>query len=247
MKKHFVKTSNYKRFAAAVMATEARGASEAGWVLVTGLPGTGKTKTLKAWAADVGAIYLRAKTEWTVNYFYEEVAAALGLDTGGRARARCGRLEGMLAREQIPIVIDEVEHAFHNKSAVLEALRDLTDVTETLAILAGMEDKRNNVRNAIAKQMQFGHRVFQHCEFRPASSEDTRQLCSELAEVTIADDLATAIHQQSGGVVRLILNAISTAERTARRNSQPSIALADLSGAPLCIDWQARRPAAGGR
>ena len=43
MKKAFVKTENYARFAAGVKAVEQRGAAEAGMMLVHGQPGYGKS------------------------------------------------------------------------------------------------------------------------------------------------------------------------------------------------------------
>ena len=39
MKREFVRTENAKRFRAAIAMLEARGAQEAGWLLVTGRPG----------------------------------------------------------------------------------------------------------------------------------------------------------------------------------------------------------------
>ena len=58
MKKAFVKTENYARFAAGVKAVEQRGAAEAGMMLVHGQPGYGKSHIVSRWAEDAGAIFL---------------------------------------------------------------------------------------------------------------------------------------------------------------------------------------------
>ena len=54
MKKAFVKTENYARFAAGVKAVEQRGAAEAGMMLVHGQPGYGKSHIVYRWAEEAG-------------------------------------------------------------------------------------------------------------------------------------------------------------------------------------------------
>ena len=65
MKNAFVETGNVKRFQTALTALERRGAAEACLMVVDGLPGLGKTTALYRWATQTGAIYVRAKKEWT--------------------------------------------------------------------------------------------------------------------------------------------------------------------------------------
>ena len=69
MKRGFVKTENYARFRAAVLATEQRGAAEAGMMLVHGQPGYGKSNTVYNWAVESGAVFLRANQGWTPSQF----------------------------------------------------------------------------------------------------------------------------------------------------------------------------------
>ena len=56
MKKAFVKTENYARFAAGGKAVEQRGAAEAGMMLVHGQPGYGKSHIVYRWAEEAGAV-----------------------------------------------------------------------------------------------------------------------------------------------------------------------------------------------
>ena len=239
MKKTFVKTiTNYERFRTGLTAVETRGAAEASLLLVTGEAGFGKSQTVDHWAVQTGAAYLRAKTEWTPHYFMHELAETLKLDTRGRAKDLFGRVAGVIGGQQIPLVIDEVEHCLHNNAKVLEAVRDLSDLTEVTVVIVGMEQ----VQAKIARHAQISSRIAKVVEFRPASIEDVGEFCAHLADVKIAPDLVAEIHRQSGGRVREVLNAIATVERTAQRNGSASVSLNDMAGQVLTHDWQARRP-----
>lgn len=107
MKKAFVKTENYTRFAAGVKAVEQRGAAEAGMMLVHGQPGYGKSHIVYRWAEEAGAVYLRANVDWTPKYFLVELCKALNIDGRGTAQALFERCLRVLVERQCPIIIDE--------------------------------------------------------------------------------------------------------------------------------------------
>ncbi|MDP2153840.1 MAG: ATP-binding protein [Methylotenera sp.] len=246
MKKQFVKTENYERFRTGITAVENRGAAEASLMLVTAEAGFGKSTTVDHWAIQSGAAYVRAKEGWTPAWFKSELAENLKLDTRGRPKDMFARIAGYIGSNQIPIVIDEVEHCLENNAAVLEAVRDLSDLTEVLVILVGMDQ----VQARIARHRQISSRIARVVEFQPASINDVLITCKQLAEVDIADDLVTEIHRASGGRMRDIMNAIATIENTAKRNGATNVTLADMAGQSLTHDWQSRRPRivkAGGR
>ena len=237
MKKTFVKTSNYERFQEGLNAVEGRGAAEASLLLVTGEAGFGKSETVDRWAVQVDARYLRAKVEWTPHYFMSELAEALKVDQSGRAKNMFGRIAGVVGGQNIPIVIDEVEHCLRDGARVLEAIRDLSDLTEVTIVMVGMEQ----VQARIARYPQIASRIAHVVNFGPATPEDVRLACEQLAEVKIADDLAAEIHRQSKGRMREVMNAIALVERDALRAGAKSISLADMGNRPLTLDWQARR------
>jgi len=253
VKKVFVKSiSNYERFRTGISAVEERGAQEASLLLVTGEAGFGKSETVDHWAVHNNATYLRAKVEWTPHYFMSELAEALKIDTRGRAKDLFGRIAGVIGGQQLPLVIDEIEHCLRDNAQVLEAIRDLTDLTEVLTILVGMD----LAQARIARHAQIASRVAHVVTFQAATLDDTAEFCRKLAEITIQPDLVGEIHRQSSGRVREILNAIAACERIALRHGATSISLADMAGHVLTHDWQARRPrvvrgapalAAGGR
>lgn len=247
MKKVFVKTSNYELFQAAIRGLDTRGAQEAGWLLVAGDPARGKSTIVDEWAAKNDAIYLRAKEQWTPSFFIDDLAEKLRVDPSGKAKARFQRVVARIGHERLPIVIDEVQHTLRDAAAVLEVLRDITDLTETVVILvAGVE----NVQTKIARHKAIASRIYKEVEFQPNTLEDTALVCREMADVEIAADLVAEIHQRSAGLMRSIVNAISMVELHARRAKAERVTLADMAGMELVHDWQARRQRvvkAGGR
>lgn len=238
MKNVFVKTSNYERFRTGISVVENRGAAEASLMLVTGESGYGKSETVDQWAIQSGAAYLRAKEGWTPPYFMAELAEHLKIDTRGRAKDMFGRISGFIGMQQIPLVIDEVDHCLRNNARVLEAVRDLSDLTEVLVILVGMEQ----VQAKIARHAQISSRISKVVEFQPTTIEDVVLSCKQLAEVEILPELVAEIHRQSSGRMREIMNAIRNCERTAQRNGIDKIGLPEMAGQSLTHDWQARRP-----
>jgi DNA transposition AAA+ family ATPase len=238
VKKEFVKTENYERFRTGITAVENRGAAEASLMLVTAEAGFGKSTTVDHWAITNGAAYIRAKEGYTPSWFKSDLAENLKIDTRGRPKELFARIAGYIGTHQIPIVIDEVEHCLDNNAAVLEAVRDLSDLTEVIIIMVGMDQ----VQAKIARHRQISSRIARVVEFQPSTLADVGITCKQLADVEIASDLVAEIHRISGGRMRDIMNAIATVENTAKRNSASKVTLQDMAGQSLNHDWQARRP-----
>jgi len=239
VKKELVKTSNYERFRTGITSVEQRGAAEASLMLVVGDPGFSKSIVVNKWAIESKAVYLRAKVGWTPSRFLTELAEELRLDTSGRMKEVFARVISAVGRQQVPIVIDEVQHTLANGARVLEAVRDISDLTETIVVLVAGEER---VQAKIARYPQISSRIGKVVEFQAASMEDVERCCKDLADVTITRDLAEEIHRQSGGRMRDVINAIALVERAAKRSGANKVALADFAGKALVHDWQARRP-----
>lgn len=243
MRRTFVRTSNYERFAAGVAAVENRGAAEAGMMLVYGLPGLGKSEMLTSWAVDTSAVFLRANVDWTPRYFLVELAKALAVDPRGTSEQLFNRMLAVIATQQIPLVIDEAEATLKNHAAVLEKIRDFSDRTETMVILVGMEAIQRN----IARHQQISSRIAQVVEITPATLEDVALTCHQLSEVRIAPDLVAEIHRQSSGRMREVMNAIATVERVGKMNGLELVDVAAVEGMSITHNWQARRPRVVGK
>ena len=238
MKDVFVKTSNYVAFEAGINKALSRGAMEATNVLVYGPPGTGKTENIDHWAIQNDAIHLRANEGWTPRQFMRELATKAGIDSTGSSQALFERLLGYMVGTGTPLVIDEVNFCLADNAAVMEKIRDFSDRTETLVIYAGDE----RVIPKIGRHTQIASRFAAVVEFKMATLADVRQLCDELAEVQIADDLVAEMHHRSGGRVRSVIDAIAVAERVGRKTGG-TVGLSDCVGMELMFDWQTRRGA----
>ena len=239
MKKELVKTANYERFRAAITAVEQRGAPEASLLLVVGDPGFSKSIVVNRWAVEAKAVYLRAKVGWTPNRFLLELAEELRVDVSGGAKQIFARVVAVVGKQQMPIIIDEVQHTLINGARVLEAVRDISDLTETIVVLVAGEER---LLPRIARYPQISSRIGKVVEFTAASIDDVARTCDELSEIKIDRDLAIEIHRQSNGRMRDVVGAIAIIERAAKRTGSRHVKAADFAGKALVHDWQTRRP-----
>lgn len=236
MKPVFCKdTANFKKFMAATGRVEGRGAMEAGWLLVLGEPGLGKSRALTYYAVQQNSVLLRAKAAWTVNWMLRELVTELGEQPARRSEHLLEQaIKHFAVNGGRALIVDEIDHAMHDMR-VIETLRDISDATEISVIIGGM-------RGVDRKLRQHAHifsRIADVCRFEAASLADTKNMCAALCEAEVAADLVTEIHRQSGGYFREILNAIAEVERTAKRNRLAVIGLADMGGVRLTNDGRA--------
>jgi len=245
MKRAFVKNSNYARFMEGVKFAEQRGAREASIVLVTGPAGLGKSETVDRFAVDANALYLRAKETWTRRGLLTEMADSLRLPSSGSNHEVQARIIGQIGVSQMPIVIDEAEFTVRSTASILECVRDVSDLAEVLVVLVGME----TMQSRIARYPQLSSRVAQVVRFEPLTQEDVFLTVRQLAEVQVADEVVVALHRQSEGRMRLVMNGIAAIERHAQTNGLEKVTLADMGDISLCHDWQGGRRARvpGGR
>lgn len=236
MKNQFAMTSNVQRFLGAMAALKQRGAAEASWVLLTGLPGLGKTELVEWWALHHDAIYLRAKTTWTPKACLVELAERLGIAPARTKQDLFAQILGVLGRTPTPLVVDEVEHCLRSIE-VLEVFRDLSDLTEIPIIIVGMDA----VRTKIQPHEQISGRIHQVVDFLPATPDDVRIMAETLVEpsLTWLDDLIQKIHAESEGRYRLIMDALAEVERHAKRNQLTQVSAADFPH-KLTHDWRLR-------
>jgi len=241
MKKGFVQNSNYARFLQAVKAVDARGAREASMMLVTGAAGLGKSETVDRFAVDTNAVYLRAKETWTKRGLLVEMAETLRIPTNTTNHEMQARIIGAIGARQTPIIIDETEFTVKSTASILECERDISDLTETLVVLVGME----TIESRIARFPQISSRIGQVVQFQPLTEQDVQLACKQLAEVEIDADLVRELRRQAEGKMRLVMNGIATIERLARTNGLSRATMDTFKGAELCVEWQARRSRPG--
>lgn len=249
MRNVFVETENVGRFHAALGALERRGATEACLMVVDGKPGLGKTTALFRWATQNGAIYLRAKKEWSPTWFLADLLAEFRITPAHSFQRRFAQaMEAMLAKQSamalqkrtFAVVIDEADHISRN-SRIMESIRDFSDMGDIVFILVGM----GKVRDHLTLLPQVASRVAQLVKFEAASSADVRRMFAERAEVPAADCLTAFAHRVTEGYSREIMEAIAAVERFGKRNGagpDNPVKLRDMAGQVLINDRRTGNP-----
>lgn len=246
MKKGIVNTGNTKRFLAAVGALQNRGAEEACLLVVDGEPGLGKTRAIEWWSAQQGAVFVRAKAEWTPRWALGEILETLGETPAHAFEARYRQALEILAKRArtaelggrtFAVVIDEADH-ISRRPRILESLRDLSDMLEIPFIFVGMGRIRNNLK----RFPQISSRVSQLVEFTTASKEDVAALVAGLCQADVKPDLVAFLHQASDGYPREIKEGVASIERFAARNPGVAVGCAQMAGLPLVNDRRTGDP-----
>jgi DNA transposition AAA+ family ATPase len=245
MKKEFVKTENHTRFMTALAQKAAHAAAESNLVVVRGRAGDGKTCTMHNYAAGTTAVMLTANPSWTPRRAMAEIAAKLSIPISGAWEAS---VEGAIADGEVPLIVDEAGFALADNAACVERLRSITDKSGTLLVLVVMERDMDR----LLKFDQITSRSTL-CAFGASTLADVRAACTQLAEVQIADDLVDRIHRDTGGRMRLVVEAINLVEALTGHNPDPakrrSVCAADVKGIALCDDFarSLQRAARGAR
>lgn len=250
MKKGFVQTENFRRLKEAEKIVDQRGAIEASLVLVRGVFGIGKSMLTERWAAESGHVFLRAKETWTKQSMLRDLAAKMGLPLDGNASQVQDRIIGQLAVSMTPLIIDEADHLIPTSrvmrggqrvAPMLEALRDITDITGVMCFLVGMERFPTMV-------LQFEHiasRVAHIVQLERLSIDDVQATIKAKAEVPMSPEVVAAIHSQAKGRMRWVLGAITNLEGWARANSWSRIEASHIKGRPLCTEFTAQTATSG--
>lgn len=240
MKPSFVKTENYTRFLASLLALNERGAEEACFMVVDGEPGMGKTTIIYRWVTQEGAVYLRAKKEWTPGWMLRELLGLLKVTPEysfermyKQALAALAEQAKIAEREgtTFAVVVDEADH-ISRRGEILETLRDLSDMLEIPFILVGM----GRIRANLTRFKQISSRVGQSVEFQPCPPTDVEGLVKGLCEVPVAADLVAYLHKVSEGYTREIKEGIAAIERFGKRSPGQTIDCAMMNGQPLLTD-----------
>lgn len=246
MKNAFVETGNVRRFQQALSALERRGAQEACLMVVDGLPGLGKTTALHRWATQTGAVFVRAKKEWTPSWFLNDLLAQFRIAPSHSYQKRYTQaLEAMLQaqtacivqKKTFAVVIDEADH-ISRSPRIMESIRDFSDMGDIVFVLVGM----GKIRDNLTAFPQVASRVGQYVRFEHATRDDVAAFFSTRCEVPAADDVIDFTHQVTAGFNREILEAMATVERVGRRNGGKPVDLGQLAGHALVNDRRTGSP-----
>ena len=186
MKHDMAMTKNVRKFLAAVTELKDRPPGVEGMGLLFGKPGEGKSTTIAYATNALNGVFVRAMSTWTVTAMLGALMVELGYEPLYRKIPMMNIITRELMQEPRPIFVDEADYLFR-QPVMVDALRDIYDVTGSPVILIGMEMMVRKIRT----NGRFARRITQWVEFTGIDLADARTLASTVCEVE-TDDLLLA-------------------------------------------------------
>jgi DNA transposition AAA+ family ATPase len=218
MKNELAKVKNLLRLSEAYGELKLRGQGVPGMGLVSGFTGSGKTRSILWLVEKSNGVYCRANATWSVSAMLGSICAQLGFPPHFRNYRSLGLVTEWFESSQRPLFIDECDYLLRDMRMV-EALRDIHDLTGVPVVLVGME----GIEKKLALRLQLTRRFSQFVEFAPLDLEDAKTLADSICEVGIADDLLTKIHQEAKGGIGLMIVGLARAEGLAKTQGWEAI------------------------
>jgi general secretion pathway protein A len=191
----------------------------AGFILLTGEVGSGKTTLVRQLLQNMGIGIQVAKvfnTNLTTDQLLETINDDFGLEVTGRSKTQLLKelydfLIGIFARQNRAVLI--IDEAQNLTVAALEELRMLSNLETNDSklmqiILVGQPELRQTL--ALPELRQLRQRISIHCHLLPLTERETvayighRLTVAGGGNVRFSDGALTLIHQASGGIPRLV-------------------------------------------
>lgn len=220
MKPVFVMTGNVTKFVSTMKFVEGRMGTDS-LALVSGRAGRGKTRTAKWYATQNDTPYVESLRDWSVLWMYQDILQAFGLSRENLPRRKKAAFDAIfdLAHEkQAPVLLDEADLI---GPRLLETIRDLCKVTRVPWVLIGEE----SLPHLMNRDRRVWSRRCAVMEFQPMSSTDITGFAREACGLTFTGDASDVIQRATGGDIRLIELALSTAETVAKANQTKTISV----------------------
>jgi DNA transposition AAA+ family ATPase len=231
MKHEMAMTKNMRRFLASVDELMNRPMGTEGMGLLWGEPGEGKSTSVAYVADQYDAVYVRAMGCWTVTSMLGELCKELG---GSRMLRRADMIDWIqrqLADNPRPIFVDEADYLFR-QFEMMDALRDIYDVSSCPVILIGMEDIARKIQN----HGRFARRITQWIEFQGIDLDDARALVASICEINIADCLLGYLHQEARANIGRMTIGIRRIEKMAQASNLKTITREQWGDRPFFYD-----------
>lgn len=232
MRKQFVKTNNWNLFQLAVTALNNVGSDEAKIMLLSGEPGSGKTRVVDKFGAESNAVLLQGMPGMTVAFTVDYLADRLNVNES-RNYAKFNEIVNQLRKSGSPIILDEAQHSADGKARPLELLRRVAEQAKVMLILVCHTTERN--RFTEHRMAHINSRISAAPVFGLASHDDCALYLKELCEIDVDAEIVNLVMEQSQkGRYRLINNAIKSLETLAAQRGKTSLAIGDLKKVKLC-------------
>jgi len=231
MRYEMAMTKNVRRMLAAVRDLMDRPRGVEGMGLLWGLPGEGKS-TCVAYASNVlDGIFLRANACWTVTSMLGAMMVELGMEPMRRRAPMIEAAGRRLMERPRVIFIDEADYLFES-AQMLDALRDIYDITGSSVVLIGME----KFARKIQQRGKFARRITQWVEFDGIDASDARVLADTVCEVEVADDLLGHVLEAARSNIGRMVTALARVEQFGVLNTLDTVTLKDWGNRPLFFD-----------
>ena len=231
MKHQMAMTKNMNKFMTAVDELMNRPIGTEGMGLLWGAPGEGKSTAI-AYVNNVwDGVYVRAMGCWTVTSMLGEICRELG---GVRMLRRADMIDWInaeLSKHVRPIFVDEADYLFR-QFEMMDALRDIYDLSRCPVILVGMEEIARKIQN----HGRFARRITQWVEFEGVDLEDARVLAETVCETHVAEDLLAYLHQEARANIGRMVIGLSKIEKLAAASGLGRVTLEQWGNRALFYD-----------
>ncbi len=224
-------TKNVRRFLAAVRELMDRPMGVEGMAILWGEPGEGKSTTVAYACNTLDGIFLRANTCWTVTSMLGALMIELGMEALRFKAPMVQAAVQRLSERPRPIFIDEADYLFR-QADMLDAMRDIYDITGSPVLLIGMETFARKVQ----VRGKFARRITQWVEFSGIDMDDARIIAQTLCNVTISDDLLAYIHKEARANIGRMVTAMARIELFGKINKVSTVNRKDWGRRALFFD-----------
>ncbi len=231
MKDEMAMTQNVRKFLAAVRDIQERPPGVEGMALLYGLPGEGKSTTTAYATNAMNGVFVRALSTWTVTAMLGALMVELGYDPMYRKIPMMNSITKELMADPRPIFVDEADYLFR-QPVMVDALRDIYDITGAPVILIGMELMARKIRT----NGRFARRITQWVEFKGIDLSDAHTLADTVCEVGIDDALLAYIHKEASANMGRMTTALSKVETFGKTNKIETVTMEQWGTRPLFYD-----------
>lgn len=221
MKQPLVKTKNVQAFYAGLEVLMRGVQGRMGMMLVSGLPGTGKTFITQKQAMEEDFVYIRCKYIDRPRGLLQSIVAELGEEPRGFVSHLFAQaLEQLMIRPRT-LIFDEADYIC--KDEIIEIVRDLNDMANTPVIISGMG-------NLDKKLQRFPHlvdRIRAVVHFKLFALDEIKLLGKQVCKAEIDDSGYEYIAKTGQGKFRITNDLFDLAERLKERTQNIAAITAD--------------------
>lgn len=237
MRNQLAPTKNVAALQLAYEALVTRDRGVPGMCLVYGYSGAGKTTAITALVNKTRGLYVRATSQWTPTAMLSAIMRELGADPLHRRQAMLDHIKEQLTGSQRPLFVDEADYLLRDGD-MLEALRDVHDLSGAPVVLVGMQD----IEKRLVHKRQLSRRLSHWVEFLPSDVEDARTLAGSVCEVQMDDELLLRLHGEADGSIGEMVVGMARIEALAKANGWKKVTGEQWADRKLFIG-RAARPA----